>query len=162
MRKTARLALAALLATAAGLPLTAGTAAAAPVESQYDYTDPAATGCSASAITYWSKSLLNPADGTVTGQVELRYSRACKTNWVRVDNYVSGAVARKFIARPWTELPEGGALDYAQDVTDDALTGYSYGLQFYAPAGVCVYVGGFVILNGVTVGQNGQTPDYVC
>ncbi|WP_329171335.1 DUF2690 domain-containing protein [Streptomyces sp. NBC_01477] len=161
MRRPARFVAACLVAAAVGVPLTTGTATAA-TGSQYDYTDPAATGCSGNAITYWSKNLLNPANGAVTGVVELRYSRTCQTNWVRVNNYVGGAVAEKIIVRPRTLLPQGGSLDYAQDVTDDALTGYSYGLQFYAPAGVCVEVGGVIRLNGVVVGNNGQTFDLVC
>ena len=46
--------------------------------------DPQATGCANSASTIWSRTYLG------AGTVEVRYSSACGTNWVRV----SGATGR--------------------------------------------------------------------
>ncbi|MEU8051665.1 DUF2690 domain-containing protein [Micromonospora harpali] len=155
--------IAAALALTVGLALgTGGAVQAAPPGSGYDYTDPAQTGCSATGITIWSKELRHPATGAVNGVLELRYSTACETNWVRVNNYVNGAAAVKIIARPRVHAPTGGSLEYATDSTVDVYYGWSYGLQFYAPSWVCVDVGGMITLNGVVLGSNGQALDRVC
>ncbi|HWJ62357.1 MAG TPA: DUF2690 domain-containing protein [Acidimicrobiales bacterium] len=50
----------------------------------YDYTDPATTGCSATAITVASTAVIDSRNGANVGTVELRWSTACKTNWARV------------------------------------------------------------------------------
>ncbi|MGZ2362149.1 YjfA family protein [Streptomyces sp. 372A] len=55
-----------------------GSASAA----SYDGQDPISSGCSASAITAASRALY--AKGAQVGTVELRYSTACRTTWVRV------------------------------------------------------------------------------
>jgi hypothetical protein len=153
----------AALALIVGLALVpAGTAQAAQPGTGYDYTDPAQMGCSASAITIWSKELRHPATGAVNGVMELRYSTVCQTNWVRVNNYVSGAAARKIIVRPRVHTPYGGSLEYAMDSTVDVYYGWSYGLQFYAPSWVCVEVGAVLTLGTEVIGQNGQALDQVC
>ncbi|QDY11158.1 DUF2690 domain-containing protein [Micromonospora sp. HM134] len=155
--------IAAILALTVGLVLgTAGPTQAAPPGSGYDYTDPAQTGCSATGITIWSKELRHPATGTVNGVMELRYSTACETNWVRVNNYIPGAAATKIITRPRVHAPAGGSLEYATDSTTDVYYGWSYGLQFYAPSWVCVDVGAVLTLNNAVIGSNGQALDRVC
>lgn len=137
-------------------------ASAAPPYLQYDYTDPAQTGCSATGVTIWAKDLTHPVTGAVTGRMELRYSTACETNWVRINNYVNGASARKIIQRYRTNAPGGGSVEFAQDNTVDTYYGWSYGLQFYAPSWVCVAVGGVIELNGQVIGHNGQGLEQVC
>ncbi|TDC27364.1 DUF2690 domain-containing protein [Kribbella albertanoniae] len=54
--------------------------------------DPQATGCANSASTIWSRTYLG------AGTVEVRYSSACGTNWVRV----SGATGRPSEAGIWS------------------------------------------------------------
>ncbi|MFC4044526.1 DUF2690 domain-containing protein [Dactylosporangium siamense] len=153
---------AAVLAAAAVAFVPSESAQAAPPGAGIDNTDPSSTGCSASAITYWSKNLTNPATGVVNGTMELRYSRSCETNWVRINNYVSGATAQKTIVRLHTYAPSGGSVPYAQDITSDTVTGWSYGMQLYAPSWVCVQVGGVITLNGQVIASNGQSLDWVC
>jgi Protein of unknown function (DUF2690) len=51
---------------------------------QYDCDDPVDAGCSANATTVDSQT-------TSKGTFELRYSRSCSTNWVRVENYAGGS-----------------------------------------------------------------------
>lgn len=151
------------LALVVGLTLVPAQAGqAAPPWGAYDYTDPAQTGCSATAITIWSKELRHPATGVVNGVMEVRYSTACETNWVRVNNYVNGAAAQKTIARLRTHAPGGGSVEYAIDTTTDVYYGWSYGLQFYAPAWVCVDVGAVLRVGDQVVGSNGQALDRVC
>jgi len=157
-----RIMTAAVLTAAAVAVIPAGVAQAAPPGIGLDNSDPAVTGCSTSAITYWSKNLLNPATGAVNGTVELRYSRSCETNWVRVNNYVGGATAQKTLVRLRTNAPSGGSVPYGQDVTSDTVTGWSYGMQLYAPSWVCVEVGAVITLNGQVIASNGQSLDLVC
>lgn len=45
--------------------------------------DPAATGCSADGTTLLSKKILN-ASGQIIGEIDLRWSPTCQTNWARV------------------------------------------------------------------------------
>lgn len=127
-----------------------------------DFTDPAQTGCSNTAVTVWSKNLIHPVTGVVNGRMELRYSTACQTNWVRINNYVNGATAEKILVRQREYLPEGGTVPYAEDHTSDTFYGWSYGLQLYAPAWMCVQVGGVIRLNGAVIASNGQALDRVC
>ena len=65
----------------------AGAANAAPTSG-----DPVATGCASSARTVWTNTYLG------AGTVEIRYSEACGTNWVRV----SGATNRPSEAGIWS------------------------------------------------------------
>ena len=141
---------------------TALPASAAPPNEQYDYTDPAQTGCSTSGVTIWAKDLRHPVSGLVTGRMEVRYSMVCETNWVRINTYVGGASARKIIQRYRTHAPAGGSVPFAEDNTVDTYLGWSYGLQFYALSWVCIAVGGVIELNGEVIGSNGQALDQVC
>ncbi|MBB4987167.1 MULTISPECIES: DUF2690 domain-containing protein [Streptomyces] len=74
VRRTAVLA----VVSAAFATVFTGSASAA----GYDGQDPITSGCSASAITAASSALY--AKGARVGTVELRYSTACRTTWVRV------------------------------------------------------------------------------
>jgi hypothetical protein len=51
---------------------------------RYDCGDPVDSGCSANATTVDSQT-------TSKGTFELRYSRSCSTNWVRVGNFAGGS-----------------------------------------------------------------------
>jgi hypothetical protein len=69
---------------------------------------PAQTGCINSAITIWINDLRHPASGIVTGRMELRYSTACETSWVRINNYAVARVhARSSIATTRTPRVAG-------------------------------------------------------
>lgn len=46
--------------------------------------DPEISGCAREAVTVDGSEILDRESGIVTGTVELRYARACQTNWVRV------------------------------------------------------------------------------
>lgn len=115
-----------------------GSASAALIDGN-NGSDPQLTGCSASAITVASWPLF--VDGQQWATVELRYSTACLTNWVRVTRMGparAGSVV-KTITRPKTYLPQGGALPYfSQTEVDPASYSTSYGMQVYAPGHMCV------------------------
>lgn len=102
-------------------------------------------------------NVVNPQNGTVTGVAELRYWTSCQTNWVRVNNYVSSATAIKNINR----LASSGYGAFSQS-EPDTTTGWSYGMQAYAPGATCISWGGFITLNGQQIGTTGQSPIVTC
>lgn len=144
------------------LGLTATSAQAAD-GTAYDGTDPAVTGCANSAITIATRAV-RTYSGAQVGTLEVRYSRDCKTNWVRMYNTVGGgAVAVKQITRPRQNLAAGGGVPYFTQAERDAVTGWSYGMQAYAPAGVCIYFSGQIMSSsGSMIANTGQAPEYIC
>lgn len=104
--------------------------------------DPLSTGCANDAITY----------KTVRPQgiaVELRYSRTCKTNWLRV----SGAGGRTMEAGIWS--PHTGpqwTLSYRS-----APSGTFWTNMVYAPGNTCVNASVLVVPRG---GLTSQTFKY--
>ncbi|MEO8095646.1 MAG: DUF2690 domain-containing protein [Pseudolysinimonas sp.] len=99
----------------------------------YDGTNPATTGCATGSYAIGSWPIKVNGTGATVGTMEVRYSPRCGTNWVRVNNTLAGYQALKYISRasPWAEQGE-----------IDAATGWSYGMQYYAPGSTCVDVSG--------------------
>lgn len=117
-----------------------GSAAfAAPAQAAtYDGTDPAATGCAASAYT--ARSAYGYIGGVAHELVELRYSPTCRTTWARVttinmpncspgaDYCASATVHRNSDGRKYTcYTPSGGHGCYSRQVNDDNVTSYADG-----------------------------------
>jgi hypothetical protein len=50
--------------------------------------DPAATGCSSDSYVARSATLYRQYDGAAVGVVQLKYSPACGTNWIKVISYI--------------------------------------------------------------------------
>ena len=109
--------LAILLATVftlGGMALAAPASAATCSGNGCNGQDPQASGCSANAITLSSARLLTPQGGNV-GSIEMRYSRICGTQWIRVNSSITSCsphpcanMAR--IRRP--AGPDGPAIAY--------------------------------------------------
>lgn len=91
------------LAVAVVLPLLVFIGVAAPASAAPRSGDPLSTGCAGNASTIWERSI-NAV------RVEVRYSRTCGTNWVRVSN-VAGRSAEAGIWSPnngWQWSPSYG------------------------------------------------------
>ena len=146
-----------LLAVGAAIALLTGAVAPVASAAPYDGSNPATTGCANTAVVVATANVVNPQNGAITGVAELRYSTSCQTNWVRVNNYVSGATAIKNINR----LASSGYGAFSQSETD-SVTGWSYGMQAYAPGATCISWGGFITLNGQQIGSTGQSPIVTC
>ncbi len=76
--------------------------------------DPQASGCSGNAITLSSARLRTP-QGSDVGSIEMRYSRTCATQWIRVNSSITscsghGCANLATIRRP--AGPDGGAISY--------------------------------------------------
>ena len=83
--------------------------------------------------------------GKVIGTLEVRYSPRCGTNWVRLNNTITGTDALKSIQRK--SSPPIWVTEH------DWVTGWSYSMQVYAPGATCVYVGGAILSKVKTYGQ---------
>jgi uncharacterized protein DUF2690 len=116
--------------------LTAVQASAAPND-PYSGSNPYTTGCSADGITIATRPI--HSQQAVFGTMEVRYSPTCGTNWVRAVMSVqnSGYTVTKGIIRESGQLPD---LYYYQDYTTDPAVGSSFGMQVYAPGGICIKV----------------------
>ena len=104
----------------------------------YDGTDPASTGCASNSTVIYSQNLYIGGTSAYVGAMEIRYSAACQTNWVRVYNASSSAtVSNKYVER----RAQGSLTYFAQNVPDTYI-GWSYGVQVYAPGSTCIWVQG--------------------
>ncbi len=131
----------ALTVTAAtALLLTVGAAPAHAAGYGYDGTNPttAAGGyCVNGSYAIASYPITNYSGGATVGTLEVRYSPACGTNWVRINNTLSGYEAVKHITRT--------ASPYFHEEERDWATGWSYSMQVYAPGSTCVIVEGYLV-----------------
>ena len=156
---TAKRALTGLVAAAAlllgGIVAATPASAGGPTGSPYDGTDPATTGCSANAITVFAKNMRNPTTQAITGQMEVRYSLTCQTNWIRVNNLVPGAATSMYLFRIPTYEP-GSPLERAAwgDLTENYYGPVWSNQVFTGPTG-CVYVRAEQRVNGRMVGSTG-------
>ncbi|WP_082481710.1 DUF2690 domain-containing protein [Rathayibacter sp. Leaf299] len=136
MRKlrTALLVTASTVTSVAALTLGAGPAQATSGY-EYDGTNPVTTGCSSSAAVVKDYPINRTSDGARVGTARVMYSNACGTNWVAVDNWEPSATAWKIIDR---------ASPYFQHGEPDTVTGWSYGMQAYAPGATCISIQGYL------------------
>jgi hypothetical protein len=124
----------------------------------YDGTDPATTGCANSARVIWSTQLYNyTVPGDDMGEMEVMYSPTCVTNWVRI--YINPGQGYTLTASKWIERPAGNGLPEKDITTNDTATGWSYGMQVYAPG--CIYVQGMILTPVAMAAESGE-PTYIC
>jgi len=129
------------LALALGASIAVAAPASALSGTQYDGTDPAATGCATGSIVIYSADAWEGVYNTVEGTVEVRYSPSCGTNWVRVYN----ANASDGVTHKWIERQAQGSLPYFSETETDYGTGWAYSMQVYAPGSTCISVGGSIV-----------------
>lgn len=138
MRATTRRTLAVSAVLTGVVALSAASAVAAPYD-PYTGTNPQTTGCSADAVTIGTQPIRSPQ--AVHGTMEVRYSPACKTNWVRAVMTVpdSAGTVTKGIRRPSSQPDgQGGWLGFYENYAYDPAVGSSFGMQVYAPGSTCV------------------------
>jgi hypothetical protein len=111
---------------------------------QLDGTNPmtAAGGyCANGSYAFWSKNLY-AGNGQLVMYVEVRYSPACGTNWVRTYDYTTVGASLKKIQRKAS--PAFSHAEY------DTPSGWSYSMQVYAPGTTCIYIGASLLGEGGT------------
>jgi len=92
--------------------------------------DPEVSGCGEGAIAVEVLAITG-TDGAQVGLVELRYSRACRTNWARVTKLTGGAEPFRAHLRD-----EAGAIIAATVAEADGAAVYVYGPMWFAPTGI--------------------------
>lgn len=125
-----------------GVALTAAPSQAAS-GTGLDGTDPVRTGCVNGSISIAYQDIYMNSIGPWVGAVDLRYSPACGTNWVRVysNGSASSGQSKKYIERP----AQGGLPYFRQAEIDSGAAGWTYGMQVYAPGSTTIcYQGGLV------------------
>lgn len=105
-----------------------------PSESGCDGQDPQTTGCASGAITLVTAFILN-SFGDAIGQVELRYSPHCGTNWARTTSYGAGSVSlQAHITRCSVAATNGTCPGTTTLLSSAPAQPYSvYSPMFYAP-----------------------------
>jgi uncharacterized protein DUF2690 len=104
-----------------------------------DGLDPAVTGCDASATTVDSAP-------TSFGPIDLRFSSACQTNWVRIRNYPGGGTS---LVMSVTDIDRGVQVNFP--VPTPISAGTHFGDMVFSPAQNCTLAA--VFRNGVQIGR---------
>lgn len=87
-------------------------------------------GCSNGSVTIDGRDIRDPHSGAVVGTVELRYSRACQTNWVRMTRLCRNERRLEAYLRD-----ESGNMIAMTRLEVDPPHVYGYGAMWYAPTG---------------------------
>lgn len=128
-----------------GLNLSAPTANAAS-GTGFDGTDPISTGCVNSGQLI-SERAVNTWQGENAGTVQVWYSSACGTNWVRTWTRYDEGNSNKNIERP----AQNGLHAFAEH-EGDLGGGWSYSMQVYAPGSTQIRVWGSIDTGGAMTG----------
>lgn len=100
----------------------------------FDGTNPAYY-CAASSFPIYSRNVYS-GQGEYIGAVEVRYSSACGTNWVRAYGVPGMEHTDKRITRP----AQAGFAYFSQLERDYPGVGWTYGMQVYAPGNTHITV----------------------
>lgn len=92
--------------------------------------DPEISRCARESVTVDGRDIVDPVTGAVVGTVELRYSQACQTNWVRITRLCREG--RRLQAYLRDEI---GNMLPSTNVGVDASAVYGYGSMWFAPTG---------------------------
>jgi hypothetical protein len=92
--------------------------------------DPEVSGCSNGSVTIDGRDIRDPHSGVVVGTVELRYSRACQTNWVRMTRLCRNERRLEAYLRD-----ESGNMIAVTSLEVEPPHVYGYGAMWYAPTG---------------------------
>jgi transcriptional regulator with XRE-family HTH domain len=92
--------------------------------------DPEISGCAKVSVTVDGRDIPEPKSDAVVGMVELRYSQACQTNWVRITRLCREERWLRAYLRNDT-----GDIIPETTVEVEASAVYGYGSMWYAPTG---------------------------
>lgn len=92
--------------------------------------DPEVTGCATISLTVEEVTITGPGENEPIALVELRFSRACQTNWARVTKYRDGPNAFRAYLRD-----ERGEIIAETIAVAAPGSSYVYGPMWYAPTG---------------------------
>lgn len=101
---------------------------------QYNNTDPIATGCTSAGYRIANRPILDSNSRTVS-YMEVYFSTRCGTNWIRVTGNPYGGAQYKLI-----QSATGNDMTIDPQPWGTWYTGSSYGRQIYAPGCIDVRV----------------------
>ena len=100
-------------------------------ETYCDGTSPNDTGCSAANVFTPEVANIKNASGTVIGQVQLRASGTCQTNWAKVVSYIGNATIYTQVAtqdnRVEYATDYGVSSAYSPQLWTNTIQAYAYG-----------------------------------
>lgn len=92
--------------------------------------DPEAAGCAEGSITVDGADVVDPATNELVATLELRFSRVCQTNWVRITRFARAPLRMEAYLR----RDDGTIIEPTRvAVGPDQI--YGYGAMWYAPTG---------------------------
>jgi hypothetical protein len=100
-------------------------------------TDPQATGCSANAITLSSARMITIRSGGDVGSIEMRYSRTCRTQWIRVTSRITDCSGDPCTNMARIRRPagaDGGAISYQDNGRPGSGQVSQWSRQVYTPS----------------------------
>lgn len=92
--------------------------------------DPEVAGCSQGSITIDGEDIIDPVTKEIIANLELRFSRLCQTNWVRITRFAR----RPFRMEAYLRNEDGEILEPTRVVVEPDRV-YGYGAMWYAPTG---------------------------
>ncbi|GIH07833.1 hypothetical protein Rhe02_59000 [Rhizocola hellebori] len=141
----------ATLAFAATAVLVPGTANAA----TYDGQDPIASGCASSVITARLANIRGYDGITIVGQIQLRYSTACRTVWGRIVAYYNDYNAHAYVNRN----SDGAWYNCVNPTWSNNLAAYSCYTPMLNDANVTSYADGYAATTDYVISY-GRTTSY--
>ncbi len=101
--------------------------------------DPEEAGCAEGSLTIDGENIVDPASGELVAMLELRFSRICQTNWVRITRYARSPRRMEAYLRD----SDGKILEPTRVVVERDQV-YGYGGMWYAPKGELLQACGVV------------------
>lgn len=101
--------------------------------------DPEEAGCAEGSLTIDGADIVDPVTGELVALVELRFSRICQTNWVRITRFARAQLRMEAYLRD----ADGAILEETRVVVPRDQV-YGYGGMWYAPKGRLLQACGIV------------------
>lgn len=92
--------------------------------------DPEEAGCAEGSLTVGGEDIIDPVSGELVAMLELRFSRVCQTNWVRITRYARAPLRMEAYLRDG----DGNILEGTRVVVERDQV-YGYGGMWYTPKG---------------------------
>ena len=92
--------------------------------------DPEEAGCAEGSLTIDGENIVDPASGELVAMLELRFSRLCQTNWVRITRYARSPLRMEAYLRDG----DGQILEPTRVVVERDRV-YGYGGMWYTQKG---------------------------
>lgn len=100
------------------------------VDDECNGRDAEEAGCAEGSLTVDGEDIVDPASGELVAMLELRFSRVCQTNWVRITRYARSPLRMEAYLRDG----DGTIIETTRVVVERDQV-YGYGGMWYTPKG---------------------------